>query len=222
MVSRLLLLAVVGVVGCAPALVVPEGATGDVDKSDINWGDADADTDADADSDTDTDTDTDSDTDTDTDTDTDPDAVEVPGAGTVEIAQGWSRRPGEYDCEVAYDLVTTFADPGLCSGCDFVMHLDGELRAGSYGDRYCNWLGIDDVDVAIYEGVGYSEAYIHYDGYGYYGGHYDGWYPLYGARLSGDRLTWGYELWDYAYEYRGRDYYWTYVFVGDLTVPTLE
>jgi hypothetical protein len=76
---------------------------------------------------------------------------------------------------------------------------------------------MSDVHLGVYQGGSYSEIYIEYEGY--YGG---SWYPLYGGNLSGDNISFGWSTVDLYYPYNGYEYYWTSVFLGDMTMPTYE
>ncbi len=211
-----------GLAACAPALDLSDAKTGDVGTTNgSSGGDADTDTDSDTDTDTDADTDSDTDTDTDTDSDTDADPVYTPGEGELFFAYGWSTEPEDYYCELEY-LVETVASDLACDGCDFTFSVEGDLQPGSYGERDCYWFAEGGLDFAIDYGGRYSQVYRYYrDSYYDYGGG-PSWYPVWGGYASGGSVWFGYEVWDEPYEYGRKDYYWTWVFVGEMTLPTEE
>jgi hypothetical protein len=205
--------------GCAPSIPGSESNDGTVNAADKE---ADADTDADTDTDTDTDADADTDADTDADADADADADTdpgvTPGEGTYSFAFGFSERRSDYECELYYEVETFYTDIA-CDGCDFALALEGELLPDSYGERDCDWSGGGNIELAIFYDGYYSQVYRDYDD-PYYGD--AGWYPIWYGTVSRGRVEFDDALWDYPYDY-GRDtYYWTWVVVGDMSLPTEE
>ncbi|HCH63591.1 MAG TPA: hypothetical protein DFR83_12365 [Deltaproteobacteria bacterium] len=113
--------------------------------------------------------------------------------------------------------VETFPTDIDCDGCDFAFEVVGDLEPESYGERACDWGPIGEFDLAVFYGGRYSQVYYYYDYDGYYG-----WYPIYYGTVSSGRVQFEDAYWDYPYEWRGSDYYYTFVIEGDMTLPAYE
>ncbi|MFT5586180.1 MAG: hypothetical protein ACI9VR_003777 [Cognaticolwellia sp.] len=177
------------------------------------WAEGDADTDADADADADADSDADSDA----DADVPHDYKSYTGLESFTYGIG-KEAPGDYDCEVVWDVAGTYRD--TCADCEFAFDVALTYDAAS---SYDNSPGGDCSGYMADSAFGYGFS-TDYQGYGPYLMYdYGGtWYALWGASFDGSSFTYDnngaldyYYAGEYYPEYTG---YYTSFYTGSATV----